>query len=157
MSTAAAPPPASTSEALAMLTSAMTYLAAADATQLTASEQAECLQRLEQADAIETAARASVLGAFTAGQGYCEDADYSPRAWLIQKTRVTKGAATGHAAWVPRARAHPRIMAALADGEMSESYARTCACGPASSPSSAATPPMRSCPARPVRAWTCAI
>src|ERR1035441_9827698 len=85
MSTAAASPPASTSEALAMLTSAMTYLAAADATQLTASEQAECLQRLEQADAIETAARASVLGAFTAGQGYCEDADYSPRAWLIQK------------------------------------------------------------------------
>ena len=125
MSTAAASPPASTSEALAMLTSAMTYLAAADATQLTASEQAECLQRLEQADAIETAARASVLGAFTAGQGYCEDADYSPRAWLIHKTRVTKGAATGHAAWVPRARAHPRIMAALADGEMSESYART--------------------------------
>src|ERR1039457_1499785 len=87
MSTAAAPPPASTSEALAMLTSAMTYLAAAD--------------------------------------GYGEDADYSPRASLIQKTRVTKGAATGHAAWVPRARAHPRIMAALADGEMSESYART--------------------------------
>src|ERR1035441_844744 len=125
MSTAAASPPASTSEALAMLTSAMTYLAAADATQLTASEQAECLQRLEQADAIETAARASVLGAFTAGQGYCEDADYTPRAWLIHKTRVTKGAATGHAAWVPRARAHPRIMAALADGEMSESYART--------------------------------
>jgi hypothetical protein len=124
MSTAAAAPPASTSEALAMLTSAMTYLAAADATQLTASEQAECLQRLEQADAIETAARASVLGAFTAGQGYCEDADYSPRAWLIQKTRVTKGAATGHAAMI-RARAHPRIMAALADGEMSESYART--------------------------------
>src|ERR1035441_10384683 len=124
MSTAAAPPPASTSEALAMLTSAMTYLAAADVTQLTASEQAECPQRLEQADAIETAARASVLGAFTAGQGYCEDADYSPRAWLIQKTRVTKGAATGHAAMI-RARAHPRIMAALADGEMSESYART--------------------------------
>src|ERR1022692_913823 len=107
MSTAAAAPPASTSEALAMLTSAMTYLAAADATQLTASEQAECLQRLEQADAIETAARASVLGAFTASQGYCEDADYSPRAWLIHQTRITKGAAAGHIAWVRRSRAHP--------------------------------------------------
>ena len=87
MSTAAAPPPASTSEALAMLTSAMTYLAAADATQMPASEQAECLAGLERADAIETAARASVLGAFTAGQGYCQDADYSPRSWLIHKTR----------------------------------------------------------------------
>jgi hypothetical protein len=121
MSLSPAAPPASTSEAVAMLTSAMRYLAAADATPLTASEQAECLAGLEQADAIETAARASVLGAFTAGQGYCEDADYSPRAWLIHKTRVTKGAATGHAAWVRRARAHPRILAALADGEMSES------------------------------------
>jgi hypothetical protein len=117
--------PASTSEAVAMLTSAMRYLAAADATQLTASEQAECLAGLERADAIETAARASVLGAFTAGQGYGEDADCSPRAWLIHKTRVTKGAATGHTAWVRRARAHPRVMAALAAGVMSESYART--------------------------------
>jgi hypothetical protein len=125
MSTAAAAPPASTSEALAMLTSAMSYLAAADPTQLTASEQARCLQRLEQADAIEVAARANVLGAFTAGQGYCQDADYSPRSWLIHRTRVTKGAATGHTAWVRRARAHPRILAALADGEMTESCART--------------------------------
>jgi hypothetical protein len=123
----AAPSPVTTAEALEMLTSAMSYLAAADPTQLTASEQARCLQRLEQADAIETAARAKVLGAFTAGQGYGEDADYSPRAWLIHKTRInrTKGAATGHTAWVRRARAHPRITAALAAGEMSESYART--------------------------------
>ena len=50
MSTSAAAPPASTSEALAMLTSAMTYLAAADATQLTASEQAECDQRDDAAE-----------------------------------------------------------------------------------------------------------
>jgi hypothetical protein len=71
----AAPSPVTTAEALEMLTSAMSYLAAADPTQLTASEQARCLQRLEQADAIETAARAKVLGAFTAGQGYAEDAD----------------------------------------------------------------------------------
>src|ERR1019366_4930131 len=125
MSTAAAAPPASTSEALAMLTSAMSYLAAADATQMPASEQAECLAGLERADAIETAARASVLGAFTAGQGYCQDADYSPRSWLIHRTRVTKGAATGHTAWVRRGRAPPRILAALADGEMPESCART--------------------------------
>ena len=121
----AAPSPVTTAEALEMLTSAMSYLAAADPTQLTASEQARCLQRLEQADAIETAARAKVLGAFTAGQGYAEDADYSPRSWLIHKTRITKGAATGHTAWVRRARAHPRIMAVLAAGEMSEPYART--------------------------------
>jgi hypothetical protein len=90
MSLAAAAPPASTREALAMLASALGYLAAADATQMPASEQAECLAGLERADAVETAARASILGGFTVAKGYCEDADYSPRAWLIHKTRITK-------------------------------------------------------------------
>jgi hypothetical protein len=120
-----AAPPASAAEALEMLTSAMSYLAAADPTQMSTQTQAQCLAGLERADAIETAARASVLGAFTAGHGYTEDADYSPRSWLIHKTRVTKGAATGHTAWIRRARAHPRITAVMAAGEMTESYART--------------------------------
>jgi Domain of unknown function (DUF222) len=115
----------SAAEAADLARAGLRYLAAADPTQLTASEQAECLHDLERITAVTTAARANVLGGFTAGQGYCEDADYSPRSWLIHKTRITKGAATGHTAWVRRARAHPRIMAALADGEMSEPYART--------------------------------
>jgi hypothetical protein len=117
-------PPASTSEALGMLTSAMSYLAAADPSQLAAAEQAQCLTALEQLDAMETAARASILAAFTAGQGYCQDADYSPRSWLIHQTRVTKGTAAGHAGWARRARTHPRVLAALAAGDLSESYAR---------------------------------
>ncbi|MGD0065231.1 MAG: DUF222 domain-containing protein [Streptosporangiaceae bacterium] len=117
--------PASTNEALEMLTSALGYLAAADPTQMPASEQAECLQALERSDAVETAARARVLGAFTVGKGYAEDADYSPRAWLIHKTRITRGAATGHTAWAARARVHPRILAAMATGEVTEPYART--------------------------------
>ena len=87
--------------------------------------QAECLQMLEQADAISTAARTSILAAFTSGQGYCADADYSVRAWLINRTRVTKGAAVAYTAWVRRAAAHPEVVAALAAGEMSESFART--------------------------------
>ena len=80
---------------------------------------------LEQAHSIGTAARTSVLAAFTAGQGYCADADYSPRAWLINRTRITKGAAVGYTAWVRRAAAHPEVAAALAAGQMSESFART--------------------------------
>ena len=71
-----------------------------------------------------TAARASILAAFTSGQGYCADADYSPRAWLIHKTGVTRGAAVAYTAWVRRAAAHPLVAAALAAGEMSESFAR---------------------------------
>jgi Domain of unknown function (DUF222) len=78
------------------------------------------------ADAISTAARASILSAFTSGQGYSSDADYSPRAWLIHKTRITKGAAVAHTAWARRAAAHPHIAQALADGSvLSESVART--------------------------------
>ncbi len=122
---AAAAPPASVTEALGMLRSAMGYLAAADVTQLPVPVQAGCLAGLEEIDAIETAARASILGGFTAGKGHLEDGDYSPRAWLIHKTRITRGAAAGYVAWARRCRAHPRIGAALAAGEITESYART--------------------------------
>jgi len=110
---------------LAQARSALGYLAAADATQMAAEEQARCLHALEQAHSVATAARTSVLGAFTAGQGYTADADCSSRAWLIHQTRVTKGAAVAYTAWVRRAAAHPGVAAALAAGEMSESYART--------------------------------
>src|SRR6516225_4546765 len=117
--------PSSTAEALEMLRSAMRYLAAADATAMAAEEQARCLQVMEQATAVGAAARTSVLSAFTAGQGYSADADYSPRAWLIRKTGVTKGAAVAYTAWVQRAAEHPRVLAALAAGELSESFGRT--------------------------------
>jgi hypothetical protein len=103
----------------------MGYLAAADATAMAAETQAQCLHALEQVNAMGTAARTSILAAFTAGQGYCADADYSPRGWLINRTRVSKGAAVGYTAWVRRAAGHPEIAAALAAGEISESYART--------------------------------
>ncbi len=108
-----------------MVHAGLGYLAATDATAMAAETQARCLRMLEQADAMGTAARAAILGAFTSGQGYCTDADYSPKAWLIHKTRVTKGAAVGYTAWVRRAAGHPQVAAALAGGEMSESYART--------------------------------
>jgi hypothetical protein len=71
--------PASADEALEMLQSAMGYLAAADATAMTAEEQARCLRVLERATSAGTAARASVLGAFAAGQGYSADADCTAR------------------------------------------------------------------------------
>jgi hypothetical protein len=102
----------------------MGYLSAADATALAAETQAQCLQTLEQINSMGTAARASLLAAFTSGQGYTADADYSPRAWLIHKTRITKGAAVAYTAWVRRAEAHPEVAGVLATGEMSESFAR---------------------------------
>jgi hypothetical protein len=125
---AGVPAPASADEALAMLDSAMSYLAAADPAAMGAQAQARALAGLERLDAAETAARASILGAFTAGRGYAADADYSPRSWLIHRTRITRGAAAGHLAWARRAAAHPLVMAALAAGQLTESYART-VCG----------------------------
>src|SRR6266849_9244207 len=117
--------PGSAKEALGMLTSAMSYLSAADPTAMVAETQAQCLQILEQINSMGTAARASILGAFTSRQGYSADADYSPKAWLINRTRVTKGTAVAYTAWARRAAAHPKIAEALAAGEMSESIART--------------------------------
>jgi hypothetical protein len=115
----------SVADAMAAVQAGLRFVAAADATRMSAQAQAECLQMMERANAIVTAARASVLSAFTSGQGYSADADYSPRAWLIHKTRVTKVVAVAHTAWAKRMVTHPRVMAALAAEDLSESYGRT--------------------------------
>jgi hypothetical protein len=91
-----APAPASAAEAMDLVLTGLSYLAAADPTAPAAQTQAECLRGLEQADSIATAARAWMLAAFTNGQGYCADADYGPASWLIHRTGVTRGAARGH-------------------------------------------------------------
>jgi hypothetical protein len=119
--------PAFTSEtdALQLLESALGYLAAADPAQMPTVIQARVLTVLERADARATAARASFLAAFIASQGYCEDGDYSARSWLIHKTRVTKATAVDHTGWSRRKHTHPRIIAALATGDLTRSYART--------------------------------
>jgi Domain of unknown function (DUF222) len=116
--------PGSTKEALEMILDGLGYLATTDAAAMAVQSQAECLQTLEHADAISTAARARILAAFTAGQGYCGDADYSPTSWLIHRTRITKGAARKHLGWARRDLTHPQVVAALAEGTvLSESMA----------------------------------
>ena len=104
---------ASASEAMDMVHAGLAYLAAADATALGSAAQAVCLRGLERANSVATAARTSMRGAVTAGQGYTDDGACSPRAWLVHQTAITPGAAGGHTGWVKRARAHPRVQAAL--------------------------------------------
>jgi Domain of unknown function (DUF222) len=116
--------PACAREALDMVRAGLGYLAAADANQLSAATQAECLRGLEQADAVATAARAAILAGFTAGQGYAGDAEYSAVSWLVHRTGITRGAAVGHAAWAGRTRTHPKVVAALAAGQVPESVGR---------------------------------
>ena len=107
-----------------MVRAGLGYLAAADAAQLPAVTQAECLRELERDAAALTAARAWFLAAFTAGQGHAGDGDYSAVSWLIHRTGITRGAAVGHSAWAKRTATHPRVLAALAAGQVSESVAR---------------------------------
>ncbi len=121
---AAAPVFASADEAMAMVHAALGYLARADATVMTAGERARCLREMEQADAVATAARTSVLRAFAAGQDYADDGDYSPCSWLIHRTQVTKGTAADHTGWMKRGAGHPLVLAALAAKAVSKSYAR---------------------------------
>ena len=120
------PSPVSTTDAIKMVLTGLSHLAATDPTAMAAQAQAECLQALEQGDAISAAARARILAAFIAGRGYSADADYSPTSWLIHRTRITKGTARGHLAWARCDTAHPQVVGALAEGTvLTESMGRT--------------------------------
>ena len=124
MSTATAPAPTSAGEAMALVHAGLAFLARADATAMSTEERARCLREMEQADAVATAARTAVLGAFAAGQDYAEDGDYSACSWLIYRTQVTKGTAVDHTGWVKRGAGHPLVLAALAARGVSRSFAR---------------------------------
>jgi hypothetical protein len=106
-----------------MVRAGLGYLAA-DAARLPAATQAEALRELEQHDAMATAARAFLLSSFTAGAGPAGDGDYSAVSWLIHRTGITRGAAVGHSAWAKRTATHPKVLAALGAGQVSESVGR---------------------------------
>ena len=116
--------PASTAQALAMVSAGLGYLAGCDAADLGAAAQAEALVGLERAEARATAARARILSAFSSRGGYQGDGQYGPGAWLRAFTKVTPGAAAGAMGWARRLAAHPVIAAALAAGRISVSWAR---------------------------------
>ena len=118
------PQPADVPSALVMLDRALQMLATADAASLPTGLQAQALRTLEQAEACHTAARARILAAFTAQDGYEDDGHGSARTWLSWQTRVTSAAAAGSVGWARRLAAHPVIARALAEGQLSVSWAR---------------------------------
>ena len=108
--------PASAHEALDMVRAGLRYLAAADAAQLPAATQAECLRGLERADSVITAARASLLAGFTAGQERsprCGDHRFGPfqppQALRLRRRRQLGGISGGQVAQ-PRADHVQRLM-----------------------------------------------
>ena len=120
----AAPAFASVTEAMDLARAALGYLAAADATALAAATQAECLRGLEQTDAISTAVRACFLSAFTAGQGYSR-MRITARGLGWCTGPGSPGALPPRTQPGPGGSSHPTVVAALAAGELSESYGRT--------------------------------
>jgi hypothetical protein len=73
MRTSPGPPPGvpqSAGDAVAMALAGLSWLAGADVASLPADVQAGCLRGLEQVLAVHTAARARMLGSFTAQRGY---------------------------------------------------------------------------------------
>jgi hypothetical protein len=118
------PVPVSAADAVAMAQAGLAFLANADMASVPAAVQAECLRGLERAESLHTAARAGTLAAFMAGGGYEDDGQGSARAWLRWQTRITRGAAAGAVAWARRLAAHPAVGDALADGQISASWAR---------------------------------
>jgi hypothetical protein len=120
--------PLSVGAALVTLDRALDALNAADVASVPAAVQAQALRALERAEAKHTAARARVLAAFAVQDGYEDDGQGSARMWLRWQTRVTKAAAAGTVGWMRRLAAHPVIAAALAEGEISASWARA-VCG----------------------------
>jgi len=117
-------PPSSPAQALAMVQAGLGYLTGCDAPALGTAAQAEALIGLEQAEARHTAARARILAAFSAGRGFQADGQYGAKPWLRALTKVTKGAAAGAAGWARRLAGHPAVAAALADAQLSTSWAR---------------------------------
>jgi Domain of unknown function (DUF222)/HNH endonuclease len=120
--------PVSVGAALVTLERALDALNAADVASVPAAVQAQALRVLERAEAKHTAARARVLAAFTARDGYEDDGQGSARTWLRWQTRVTKAAAVVAVGWMRRLAVHPVIAQALTEGQMSASWARA-VCG----------------------------
>src|ERR1700722_2477817 len=104
--------PATAAQALAMLESALGFLAADDPAALPAQAAADRLRILERADAVEAAVRARLLHAFDAQDGHLADGQRTTRAWLIHSTRVTRGQAAEYKAIQALARDHEVLLAA---------------------------------------------
>ena len=112
-------------QALEFLSAALDYLAHTDAAGWSAGMQADCLRALAVAESRHLAAHAKALAAFSVpGGGLAGDGHGSPRMWLSWQTQATRRAAANQVGWMKRLQAHQRVASALADGELSPSWAR---------------------------------
>jgi hypothetical protein len=114
----------SAADAAAMLDASLDHLAATDWASLGTQAHGEMLTLLQRAQTRLTAVNAAVLAAFTAQAGYEPDGHRSARAWLINRTGVSTGAASGAVGWQKRLGRHGKIADVMAAGDISDSWAR---------------------------------
>ena len=114
----------SAAEAAGMLDASLDYLAGTDWAALGTQAHGEMLARLQRAQARLTAVNAAVLAAFTAQAGYEPDGHRSARAWLINQTGISTGAASGAVGWQKRLGRHHKIADVMAAGDISDSWAK---------------------------------
>jgi hypothetical protein len=116
--------PSSAAEALAGLEASLGYLAGAEVADWPAGALAGCLRALGRAESMHLAAQSRVMAAFNAQAGFQVDGQATIRAWLRWQTQVTRGGAGAAAEWMKRLAVHPRVLSALAAGQVTSSFAR---------------------------------
>ncbi len=116
--------PANAAQALAAVRAGLEYLAAAEPTELTTAELADCIRDLAATESVHLVAASRMFAAFDAANGYAAYGQISARPWLRWQTRVTKAAATAATAWMRRLAAHPAVAEGLAAAPLSPSWAR---------------------------------
>jgi hypothetical protein len=115
---------ASPGDALAAVEAGLAFLARTDAASLPGEVMADWLRRLEAVQSVHVAARSRVLAAFDGQSVFAGDGCRSAVSWLAWQARTTRGTAIHAVWWTKKLAQHPRIAAALAAGQVSESYAR---------------------------------
>jgi len=123
MCTADGPAPASVAEALRMTRAGLDYLNARAAGEVDAAGSGEVLTSLGQIQAKFTAAHATVLSRFDAGDAHCADGCRTSAAWLYAMAKMTKNDAKAAVRQMHALDEHRCLQEALAAGEISASWA----------------------------------
>src|SRR4029077_16377213 len=110
-------------DALQMMNAGLDYLNGPGADELDAGAFGSVLRSLGEIEAKFTAAHATVLARFDAADAHDSDGYGNSAAWLMAMTDMTRGDARAEVRQMRLLRGHPEMAAALADADISKSWA----------------------------------
>jgi hypothetical protein len=117
------PAPASVRQALAVMDAALDYLNGPGADDVEAASLGGVLEALGGLSGKFAAARAAILARFDGAGAHDADGYGSSASWLVARGRMTRRAASGQVRQMRQLRDHPELHQALANDEISESWA----------------------------------